>query len=241
MQDPNADTQWNDVLRAKGIIPDKEQPEITEDDVVKMVEQTIQDKTTGKDYGEMNLNELNENEDDISDEDERMFEEYRRQRILEMKEKLNQCRFGDVREISKSDWVTEVNKAGDGIWVVVHVYSDAIPLCRLVNNHLSKLAQKFASTKFLKGKADVCIQNYPDKNLPTIFVYRDNEMKKQFIGPLSIGTTKLTVDELEWLLSETGAVETTLEENPRKQVRDVMSSASIFHSKTESSDDENDW
>ena len=32
MQDPNEDTEWNDVLRAKGIIPDKpKENEISED------------------------------------------------------------------------------------------------------------------------------------------------------------------------------------------------------------------
>lgn len=48
LQDPNADTQWNDVLRAKGIIPPKE-TEISEDQIVNMVEQTIEDKTKGED------------------------------------------------------------------------------------------------------------------------------------------------------------------------------------------------
>ena len=30
--------------------------------------------------------------------------------------------YGDVREISKADYVREVNEAGDGVWVVLHVY-----------------------------------------------------------------------------------------------------------------------
>ena len=46
-KDPNQDTEWNDVLRAKGIIPQKDAPEITEEDIVNMVESTIQEKTQG--------------------------------------------------------------------------------------------------------------------------------------------------------------------------------------------------
>jgi hypothetical protein len=46
----------------------------------------------------------------------------RRQRMQEMKKAQDKAKFGDVKEISKSDWVTEVNKAGEGIWVVVHIY-----------------------------------------------------------------------------------------------------------------------
>lgn len=36
MQNPNEDTEWNDVLRAKGILPPKEEPTISEDTVVQV-------------------------------------------------------------------------------------------------------------------------------------------------------------------------------------------------------------
>ena len=49
MQDPNEDTEWNDVLRAKGIIPEKrKEKEVTEDDLVQMLEQTVKEKTEGE-------------------------------------------------------------------------------------------------------------------------------------------------------------------------------------------------
>lgn len=49
----------------------------------------------------------------------------RRQRMAEMKQAQLKARFGEVREISKVDYVTEVNKAGEGVWVVLHVYKQA--------------------------------------------------------------------------------------------------------------------
>lgn len=36
MEDPNADTEWNDILRAKGILPSKEEPTVDEETVVKV-------------------------------------------------------------------------------------------------------------------------------------------------------------------------------------------------------------
>lgn len=36
MEDPNADTEWNDILRAKGILPPKEEPTVDEETVVKV-------------------------------------------------------------------------------------------------------------------------------------------------------------------------------------------------------------
>ncbi|KOB72514.1 Viral IAP-associated factor, partial [Operophtera brumata] len=44
---PNEDTEWNDVLRAKGILPPKEK-EVSEDEIINMIEQTIQHKQAEK-------------------------------------------------------------------------------------------------------------------------------------------------------------------------------------------------
>ena len=40
----------------------------------------------------------------------------------------------------------------------------------------------------------MCIPNYPDKNLPTLFVYFENDLKKQFVGPLVLGGMNLKQD-----------------------------------------------
>lgn len=70
----------------------------------------------------------------------------------------------------------------------------SIPLCSLINQHLSTLARKFPQTKFIKSISTTCIANYPDHNLPTIFVYFEGEMKAQFIGPLVFGGMNLKVE-----------------------------------------------
>lgn len=48
LQNPNEDTEWNDILRAKGILPPKKEKEITEEDVINLVEQTVREKQNGK-------------------------------------------------------------------------------------------------------------------------------------------------------------------------------------------------
>ena len=89
--------------------------------------------------------------------------------------------FGDVREISAQDYVEQVNKAGEGMFVVLHLYKQGIPLCALINQYLTHLASKFPTVKFLKSISTTCIPNYPDRNLPTIFVYYEGEMKSQLV------------------------------------------------------------
>ncbi|KAM6970414.1 phosducin-like protein 3 [Aplochiton taeniatus] len=170
----------------------------------------------------MTLDELNENEDEFSDDDEAAIEMYRQKRMAEWKVTQIKNAFGELTEISGQDYVKEVNKAGEGIWVILHLYKQGIPLCSLINQHLSVLARKFPQTKFLKSISTTCIPNYPDRNLPTIFVYCEGEMKAQFIGPLVFGGMNLKAEELEWRLSESGAVKTDLEENPKKQIEDKL-------------------
>ena len=42
--------------------------------------------------------------------------------MAEMKARMSKARFGEVREITAVDYVQEVNKAGDGIFVVLHLF-----------------------------------------------------------------------------------------------------------------------
>ncbi|KAB0792817.1 hypothetical protein PPYR_14780 [Photinus pyralis] len=221
MQNPNDDTEWNDVLRAKGIIPPKEK-EVTEDDLVNMLEQTIKEKQAtgdGKHITDMNLDELDELEDS---EDEGILLEYRQKRIAEMKALADRSKFGSVLEISAQDYVQEINKAGEGIWVVLHLYKQGIPLCALINQFMHNLAAKFRTVKFVKSISTTCIPNYPDKNLPTIFIYFEGEMKKQLVGPVELRGPNMTQDEFEYMIGKAGAVPTDLTEDPRVAVKDKL-------------------
>ncbi|CAL8266716.1 unnamed protein product [Lota lota] len=221
MQDPNEDTEWNDILRRKGILPPKETPKDEEEEE----ELALQQQSIVKTYESMSLQELEENEDEFSDEDEAAMEMYRQKRLAEWKATQLKNTFGALEEISGQDYIKEVNQAGEGIWVVLHLYKQGIPLCTLINQHLAELARKFPQTKFLKSISTTCIPNYPDRNLPTLFVYYEGEMKAQFIGPLVFGGMNLKADELEWRLAESGAIKTDLEENPKKQIQDQLMSS----------------
>lgn len=118
VQNPNEDTEWNDVLRAKGIIPQKEK-EITEEQIIDIVERTVQEKLNKNYLEEKTLDELDELEDE---EEERILAEMRRKRLAELKEMQEKAKFGRVMEITAVDYVKEVNQAGEGVWVVLHLY-----------------------------------------------------------------------------------------------------------------------
>lgn len=220
MQNPNEDTEWNDILRAKGILPQKEK-EISEDDIVNMIENTIEQKQASreKQLSELDLDGLDELEDS---EDEAVLLNYRNKRIAEMKALADRSKFGTVREISGVDYVSEVNKAGEGIWVVLHLYKQGIPLCSLINQHMQVLAAKYPTVKFLKSIATTCIPNFPEKNLPSIFIYFEGDMKRQLVGPHEVRGPNLTQDEFEYLLGKIGAVNTDIKEDPRPSLKDKL-------------------
>lgn len=212
MQDPTRDTEWNDILRKKGIIPEKEK-EITEEQIIDIVERTVHEKLNKDHLATKELDELDELEDE---EDERVLAQYRQKRIAEMKAMQEKSKFGSVIEITAVDYVQEINQAGEGVWVVLHLYKQGIPLCALINQYMAQLAVKFPSVKFVKSVSTTCIPNYPDKNLPTIFVYFENNLKQNIVGPLAFNGMNLKLEDFEWKLHRIGVLKSTLNRNENK-------------------------
>nr|XP_012613736.1 phosducin-like protein 2 isoform X2 [Microcebus murinus] len=191
MQDPNEDTEWNEILRDFGILPPKEEPK---DEIEEMVLR-LQKEAMVKPYEKMNLAQLKEAEDEFDEEDMRAIETY------------------------------------------------SIPMCLLVNQHLSRLARKFPETKFVKAIVNSCIQHYHDNCLPTIFVYKNGQIEGKFIGIIECGGINLKLEELEWKLAEVGAIQTDLEENPKKDIVDMMVSSirnTSIYDDSNSSNSDND-
>ena len=55
------------------------------------------------------------------------------------------------------------------------------PESRILPEIWNQLASKFGDVKFCEIRANMCIEGYPDKNTPTILVYKDGEIRKQFV------------------------------------------------------------
>ena len=107
-------------------------------------------------------------------------------------------------EISKDDWIKEVTEASNSCWVLVLLYSNSIEDCEIVENIFILLSKKFMKVKFLKIRSTSAIENWPDKNLPTIFLYHNGELAHQLITLKSLGGSSTTSDgnnQLIFLLS----------------------------------------
>ncbi|ORE07747.1 thioredoxin-like protein [Rhizopus microsporus var. microsporus] len=237
MDDPNADTEWNDILRAKGILPpkDEKREDELEDEFIDLLKAREAEKNS---LENKDLDELDELEDL---EDDRILLEYRQKRMMEMQAMAAKDKYGQVTEISKPDFVREVTEASKDCHVVVHLYKDYIPACKLMNRCLAELASQFKATKFVKIVSDQCIPNFPDHNVPTLLIYGQGDLKANLAGAIQFGGMKMTSKSLRSILSKYGAVpaEQVQEEQDNKPKRSIyQSKATAALSSDEESEEE---
>ncbi|RKP27494.1 putative viral IAP-associated factor [Syncephalis pseudoplumigaleata] len=203
MNNPEEDTEWNDILRAHGILP----PKVEEKEASDEEPESIDERRT-RQLDEVPLDEL-DTLDDESFADDHFLEAYRRQRMAEIKARAEQERYGTLQQISEPDFIREVTEASKETWVVVHLFQPSLPLCRLLNERLGVLAAKYPATKFVKIIATDCIRNYPDRNLPTLLIYGRGDMQRQCVGTAQLGGPQLPLNKLERILEQVGALTIT--------------------------------
>ncbi|KAI3865391.1 hypothetical protein MKW92_008154 [Papaver armeniacum] len=160
-------TQWDDIQTKLGNLPPKPAPFKPPAFTPAEDESSIpKDKAWLDNKTEQDLEDL---EDDPELDDDRFLEEYRKQRLAEMREAAKIAKFGSVMPISGADFVREVSQAPSDVWVVVCLYKEGIAECGVLLRCLDELATRYPATKFVKIISTECIPNYPDRNVPTIF------------------------------------------------------------------------
>ncbi|RYH12678.1 hypothetical protein EON65_37610 [archaeon] len=93
--------------------------------------------------------------------------------------------------ITKDDWVREVTEGSKACPVVIHLYEDGMVECNLLDEALAVLAEKFKYVKFLRIKYNQAIENWPERNLPTLFVYQSGSLATQLITLKQVGGTRM--------------------------------------------------
>lgn len=194
--DPNEDTEWNDILRQHGIIPEKppsptaELESALEEAIVKQYDNRLENK---------DLDELNELEDE---EDEEFLNHYKQKRMAEIKKLSEKKKFGHVLPISKNEYEDEVTKASKESYVLVHLSLQSSLQSRLLSSILINLASKFPELKICDIPAQRCIENYPESNCPTLIIYHDTNVVKQFITLTQLGGNATTLKDIETALAD---------------------------------------
>lgn len=162
-----------------------------------------ENRLEGKDF-----DELDELEDE---EDEAFLEQYRQKRMAELSSIQKKAVHGSVYPISKPEYQREVTDASAKGPVLVNLTSGmgTNVESRLLSELWRQAAKEYGDIKFCEIRASQAIENYPDRNCPTILVYKNGDIVKQIVTLLTIGGTRVNMQNIDNILVEIGAVADT--------------------------------
>ena len=104
--------------------------------------------------------------------------------------------FNQVYPLQKPDYSRDVTEASQTTFVLVHLTSSlgTNTESMLTTELWRELAQKFGELKFCEIRADLCIEGYPERNTPTILIYKDGDIRKQVVTLRELRGLKTTLE-----------------------------------------------
>ncbi|KAI9655724.1 MAG: hypothetical protein M1821_005159 [Bathelium mastoideum] len=232
VDNPNADTEWyyacestitllasnnnvsrNDILRKHGVIPEKppSPTPVIEEALLEAKRLAHENRLEGKD-----LEELAELEDE---EDDGFLNEYRQKRLTELKTISSASVHNQVYPLQKPDYAREVTEASRSSFVLVLLISSqgTNVESQLLIEVWRELAARFGDIKFCQIRADMCIEGYPEKNTPTVLIYRDGDIKKQIVTLRELQGIQTSTKDMERVLVSVGAIHPRLQRQGEDQ------------------------
>ena len=199
------DCQRNDILRKHGVIPEKppSPTPMIEEAIVEGRRIAHENRLEGKD-----LDELAELEDD---EEEAFLEQYKQQRMREIASLQKKSVHGSVYPLTKPEYSREVTEASNSGAVFVNLTSttNTNVESRVLSELWRQAAQEYGDIKFCEMRADHAIEGYPEKNCPTILVYRNGDIVKQIVTLMTVGGPRMNMMNLDQLLVDVKAIPDT--------------------------------
>lgn len=91
--------------------------------------------------------------------------------------------YNQVYPLQKPDYSRDVTEVSHEAFVLVHLTSSMGTNVEsgLLTEFWRDLARRFGEMKFCEIRADLCIEGYPERNTPTILIYRDGDIKRQIV------------------------------------------------------------
>ncbi|KAJ4527003.1 Proteolipid protein 2 [Exophiala dermatitidis] len=187
------------------------------------------------------LDELHELEDE---EDEEFLEQYRKRRLAELSSLQKKSVYGQVFPLQKPDYARDVTEESNKAYVLVNLTSSlgTNVESRVLSELWRQAAAKFGDVKFCEIRANLCIEGYPEKNTPTILIYKDGDIKRQLVTLRELNGPKTSLKDIENVLVEVGAIK----ENDMRLKRREDSDDENYGSNSKNpaggdDDDDDDW
>ena len=100
------------------------------------------------------------------------------------------------------------------------------------------MARKYGDIKFCEIRADMCIEAYPERNTPTILVYKNGDIQRQIITLAELNGPRTIIADLEKMLLDLGAVQQNDVRMKRRNSDDGLQHSNRERSAAEDDDDE---
>lgn len=133
----------------------------------------------------------------------------RQKRFQEMATLQQNSVYNQVYPIQKPEYSKEVTEESNKAFVFVLLTSSSgtNTESRLLVEIWRELATKFGDVKFCQMQANLCMEGYPDRNTPTILVYKDGDIKKQIVTLKELAGDRTSIQDLENVLRSLGAID----------------------------------
>ena len=115
---------------------------------------------------------------------------------------------------------------------------------RILTELWRQLAAKYGDVKFCEIRADLCIEGYPERNTPTILIYKDGDIRRQVVTLRELSGVKTSMSDLERLLADVGAInenDVRLKKAKDSGDEDETNGRKITRGKRRDEEDDEDW
>lgn len=122
--------------------------------------------------------------------------DYSKKRMEEIAQLQKASVHNQVYPLQKPDYSREVTEASSQYFVLVNLTSSTGTNVesRVLNDIWRQLAAKYGDLKFCEIRANMCIEGYPEKNTPTILIYKDGDIKRQIVTLRELNGPKTRVE-----------------------------------------------
>jgi len=176
------------------------------------------DETKEIDKTASNSDDDDDSDLDEYDDDDEALEAFRQRRLAELQKEHNVMSeqkaqgHGEVRTIVQDEFLPECT--GSSQFVCVHFFHDDFERCKIMDQHLQRIATCHMKCKFVRinaEKAPFFVTKLSIQTLPTLLVFKDGKLMDRLLGFEGLSDTKypdqFPTSRLGRWLEKTGAIE----------------------------------
>lgn len=136
--------------------------------------------------------------------------EYSKRRMEEMLNKANELpKFGRVINLTTGqEFLDAIDKENKSVIIIVHIYEEKVPACKMMNECLKELCKDYPEVKFCKILASAAgvSKNFKVSGVPALLVYKNGSLVGNYVKLSEEFGNEFTSADVENFLIENGMI-----------------------------------